>query len=176
LTARDTLTGLAKARFDNQLFKTNKALLEFADQVAQDDLLPTRLPDKVKKPKWAKPRKPHGKASGRSFTGAEAAEMAADKAEKSSKMPDRRPTREDSHLRTFPVKTPRYETQVDIRGFSDLCHAYSRLHKTGQRPFVFFFIIPKVQFKNLFLYNGSFSRVIEALFSVVGQDWQQRCL
>ena len=62
----------------------------------QDDLLPTRLPDKVKKPKWAKPRKPHGKASGRSFTGAEAAEMAADKAEKSSKMPDRRPTREDS--------------------------------------------------------------------------------
>jgi hypothetical protein len=96
LTARDTLTGLAKARFDNQLFKTNKALLEFAGQVAQDDLLPTRLPDKVKKPKWAKPRKPHGKASGRSFTGAEAAEMAADKAEKSSKMPDRRPTREDS--------------------------------------------------------------------------------
>jgi len=96
LTVRDTLTGLAKARFDNQLFKTNKALLEFADQVAQDDLLPTRLPDKVKKPKWAKPRKPHGKASGRSFTGAEAAEMAADKAEKSSKIPDRRPTREDS--------------------------------------------------------------------------------
>jgi hypothetical protein len=96
LTARDTLTGLSKARFDNQLFKTNKVLLEFAGQVAQDDLLPTRLPDKMKKPKWAKPRKPHGKASGRSFTGAEAAEMAADKAEKSSKMPDRRPTREDS--------------------------------------------------------------------------------
>jgi hypothetical protein len=49
----------------------------------------------VKKPKWAKSRKPHGKTSGQSFTGAEAAEMAADKAEKSSKMPDRRPTRED---------------------------------------------------------------------------------
>jgi hypothetical protein len=96
LTARDTLTGLARARFGNQLFKTNRALLEFADQVAQDDLLPTHLPDKVKKPKWAKPRKPHGKASGRSFTGTEAAEMAADKTEKSNKMPDRRPTREDS--------------------------------------------------------------------------------
>jgi hypothetical protein len=51
LTARDALTGLAKAKFDNQLLKTNKALLEFADQVAQDDLLPTRLPDRVKKPK-----------------------------------------------------------------------------------------------------------------------------
>ena len=96
MTARDTLTGLAKARFDNQLFKTNKALLEFAEQVTQDDLLPTRLPDKVKKPKWAKPRKPHSKASGRSFTGAEAAEMAADKAEKSSKIPDKHSTHEDS--------------------------------------------------------------------------------
>jgi hypothetical protein len=51
LTARDTLTGLARARFGNQLFKTNRALLEFADQVAQDDLPPTHLPDKVKKPK-----------------------------------------------------------------------------------------------------------------------------
>ena len=46
------------------------------------------LPDKVKKPKWAKPRKPHGKASARSFTGAEAAEIAADKAEKSSRCPE----------------------------------------------------------------------------------------
>jgi hypothetical protein len=90
LTARDNLTGLAKARFDNQLFQTNKALLEFADQVAQDDLLPTRLPNKIKKPKWAKPRKAHSKASGRSYTGTEAAEIAADKAEKSSKIPDRR--------------------------------------------------------------------------------------
>jgi hypothetical protein len=69
LTPRDTLTVLAKARFDSQLLKTNKALLEFADQVAQDDLLPTRLPDKVKKSKWAKPRKPHGKAFARAFTG-----------------------------------------------------------------------------------------------------------
>ena len=69
MTARDTLTGLAKVRFDNQLLKTNKALLEFADQVAQDDVLPTHLPDKVKKPKWAKPRKPHSRASARAFTG-----------------------------------------------------------------------------------------------------------
>ena len=94
MTVRDTLTGLVKARFDNQLFKTNKALLEFADQVAQDDLLPTRLPDRVKKPKWAKPRKPHGKASARAFTGAEAVEIAADKAEKGNKMANRQP--EDS--------------------------------------------------------------------------------
>jgi hypothetical protein len=91
LTARDTLTGLTKARFDNQLLKTNKALLEFTDQVAQDDLLPTRLPDKVKKPKWAKPRKPHGKASAKAFTGAKAAELAADKAERSSRVPGIKP-------------------------------------------------------------------------------------
>ena len=86
LTARDSLTGLAKARFDNQLIKTNKALLEFAEQVANDDLLPTRLPDKANKPKWAKPRKSYGKASARSHTGTEAAEIIADKAEQSSKI------------------------------------------------------------------------------------------
>jgi hypothetical protein len=89
-------TGLAKARFDNQLFKANKALLESGDRVTKHNLLSTRLPEKVKKPKWAKPRMPHGKVSGRSFTGAEATETAADKTEKSSKMRDRRPTRENS--------------------------------------------------------------------------------
>src|SRR5436305_6481 len=81
-TARDTLTGLAKARFDNQLLKTNKELLAFPDQVAQDDVLPIPQPDKVNKYKWAKPKKPHGKASARVFTGTEA----ADKAKKSSKV------------------------------------------------------------------------------------------
>jgi hypothetical protein len=87
LTARDGLTGLAKARFDNQLVKTNKALLEFAEQVAKDDLLPTRLPDKVQKPKWAKPKKTHDKASKRSMTGAEAAERAAGQVERAAIIP-----------------------------------------------------------------------------------------
>src|SRR2546423_14964990 len=94
LTVREGLTGLAKARFENQLMKTNKALLDFAKQVAEDDLLPTRLPDKVKKPKWAKPRKTHGKASARANTGAEAAEITANRAEKSSRAADKRPARE----------------------------------------------------------------------------------
>ena len=84
-------TGLAGARFDNQLFKANKPLLEFADQVAQNDLLPTCLLDNVKKPEWAKSRKSHGKAFGWSFTGAEAAEMAADKTEKKQQNARRAP-------------------------------------------------------------------------------------
>src|SRR5438874_8733302 len=46
-----------------------------------EGLLPIQLPDKIKKPKWAKPIKTHGKASTRSLTGAEAAEKEADKAE-----------------------------------------------------------------------------------------------
>jgi hypothetical protein len=87
LTARESLTGLAKARFDSQLIKTNNALLEFAGQVASDDLLPTRLPDKINKPKWAKPKKTHDKASKRLMTGAEAAEQAADKAERTATRP-----------------------------------------------------------------------------------------
>jgi hypothetical protein len=56
----------------------------FAGQAAGDDLLPTRLPDKVKKPKWTKPRKPHSKASARSFIEAEAAEITVNQAEQSS--------------------------------------------------------------------------------------------
>ena len=52
-------------------------------------MLPTRLPDKVRKPKWAKFRKTHSKVSARSLTGAEAAEMVADRAEKNSKAPSR---------------------------------------------------------------------------------------
>jgi hypothetical protein len=82
MQAREGLTGLAKARFEEQLMKTNKALLSFAQQVTDEDLLPTRLPDKVQKPKWAKPVKTHGKASARSLIGSEATEREADRAEK----------------------------------------------------------------------------------------------
>jgi hypothetical protein len=101
LIARDNLKGLAKARFDAQLVKVNKALVECAEQVTEDDLLPTRLPDKVQKPKWAKPRKPHGKASARSYTGAEAAELAANQAEQRSRLaaePTARPGTPESDI------------------------------------------------------------------------------
>ena len=42
-------------------------------------LLPIQLPDKIKKPKWAKPIKTYGKASVRLLIGAEAAKKKADK-------------------------------------------------------------------------------------------------
>ena len=42
-----------------------------------------------------KPRKTHGKASARSLTGAETAKMAADRADKSNKMPDGQVARSD---------------------------------------------------------------------------------
>lgn len=91
--AGDGLTGLAKARFESQLVRTNRALVDYAGQLAQDDLLPTRLPDKIQKPKWAKPRKTHGKASGRSYTGAEAAELAANQAEQRRGLPSNQTAR-----------------------------------------------------------------------------------
>jgi hypothetical protein len=81
------LTGLVKARWESQLIKTNRALADYAGQLAQDDLLLTRLPDKIQKVKWLKPKKSHDKASKRLMTGAEAAEQAADKAERASKRP-----------------------------------------------------------------------------------------
>ena len=48
----------------------------------QDNLLPTRLPEKIQKARWLKPKKTYDRASKRSMTGTEAAEQAANKAEK----------------------------------------------------------------------------------------------
>jgi len=85
--AGNGLTGLAKARWESQLIKTNRALADYAGQLAQDDLLPTHLPDKVQKAKWLKSKKSHDKASKRSMTGAEAAEQEVNKAERAAKRP-----------------------------------------------------------------------------------------
>ena len=82
MQTREGLIELAKVRFKEQLMKINKALLSFAQQVTDEDLLLTHLPNKVKKPKWAKPIKIYGKASAWSLLGSEAAEREADRAEK----------------------------------------------------------------------------------------------
>jgi hypothetical protein len=57
-----------------------------------ENLLPIRLPDKIQKPKWAKPIKAYGKASAQSLTGPEAAEKEADQAE----IKARKQTQEDT--------------------------------------------------------------------------------
>jgi hypothetical protein len=91
--------------------------------VAQDDLLATHLPGKVKKPKWAKPRKSHGKASARAFPGAEAAKIAADKAEKSSRVPgieplyDPSPESSDGEV-MVPATPPRPAGEAQLAGES----------------------------------------------------------
>jgi hypothetical protein len=102
------LTGLAKARWESQLIKTNRALADYAGQLAQDDLLPTRLPDKIQKAKWLKPKKSHDKVSKRSMTGAEAAEQTADKAERAVKRPTvSRPVEENDDEVVVPRTPPR---------------------------------------------------------------------
>ena len=76
--------------------------------------MPTRLPDKVKKPKWAKPRKTHGKASARAYTGAEAAEITANRAKQSSNAAGKRPTRGGTTI-TLALRTPeRLRTGPDL--------------------------------------------------------------
>jgi hypothetical protein len=67
----------------------NRALVNYADQLAQDDLLLIRLLDKVQKQNWTKLRKNYSKASTRSLTGVEVTEIAVDRVEKSSKVPNR---------------------------------------------------------------------------------------
>jgi len=46
----------------------DETLLDFAGQVAYDDLLSTRPPDRIKEPKSTKPRKARDKASARAYT------------------------------------------------------------------------------------------------------------
>jgi hypothetical protein len=75
-----------------QLVKTNKVLLGFAGQIMDEDLLSIRLPDKVQKPKWARPIKAHGKASARSLTDPETTEKEADQTE----IEARKQTQEDT--------------------------------------------------------------------------------
>jgi hypothetical protein len=47
MEVREGFTGLAKARFEKHLAKTNRALLGFPGQIMDEDLLFIRLPDKI---------------------------------------------------------------------------------------------------------------------------------
>ena len=78
---RKGFTDLTKTRFKEQLVKTNRALLGFAEQITNKDLLPKRLPDKIQKPKWAKPIKVYSKISVRLLTDSETIKKETDKAE-----------------------------------------------------------------------------------------------
>jgi hypothetical protein len=73
-------TNIDAANLGIQTLGVAKFLVNYAGQPAQDDLLPTRLPDK------AKPKKAYCKAFGRSYTDAETAEFAADQAEQRSRV------------------------------------------------------------------------------------------
>lgn len=52
LVAIDELTGLARARMDGLIARSNAELLAYAEEFKQDEELPTTLPQKIKKPTW----------------------------------------------------------------------------------------------------------------------------
>ena len=47
MEVREGFTGLAKARFEEQLVKADGALVGFAGRIINEGLLPIRLPDKI---------------------------------------------------------------------------------------------------------------------------------
>ena len=115
--AGDNLTGLAKVRFESQLVKTNRALVDYAGQLAQDDLLPTRLPEKIQKARWLKPKKTHDRASRRSITGAEAAEQAANKAERAAARPltpEQNESEDDGLMTPLPIGESQGGTTITL--------------------------------------------------------------
>src|SRR5947209_10844816 len=60
----ESLNGISKGTIRSQLVKTNRALVDYAVQLTQDDLLPKPQSEKAQKAKQATPRRIDGKASG----------------------------------------------------------------------------------------------------------------
>lgn len=81
LEVRDGLTGYARYRFDSTATTTQRNLLDFAQNLQNDDLH-TRMPDMVKTSGWNRRLKSHGKANQRLMTSVEVAERDADKRER----------------------------------------------------------------------------------------------
>jgi hypothetical protein len=80
LEARESLTGYAHTRYDTAATNTQQGLVEYAQELRDDDLH-TRMPDIVKKSGWNRQFKSHDKTQKRSMTGAEAAEHDATRRE-----------------------------------------------------------------------------------------------
>jgi hypothetical protein len=54
-------------------------LINYAGQLAQNNLLPTRLSEKIQKTRWLKPKKTHDRALRRFIISTKAAKQAANK-------------------------------------------------------------------------------------------------
>ena len=71
---RDGLQGEAKARVDRLMLHATEDVIRFGQQAEEECLLPTEMPEKVKKPGWQKQKKAHDKTTRRSMTLVEALE------------------------------------------------------------------------------------------------------
>ena len=83
LEAREELTGYARQRYEAAATQAQRGLVEFAQDLRQDDLH-VRMPDIVKKPFWNRQLKSHDKANKRLMTGAEASERDANQREQAA--------------------------------------------------------------------------------------------
>ena len=68
LDFRETLSGEVKARADQAMVQVTDDVIRFARQAKEESLLPTEMPEKVKKPGWHKQLKAHDKTARRSMT------------------------------------------------------------------------------------------------------------
>jgi hypothetical protein len=68
LDFRDTLRGEVKARADQAMVQATEDIIRSAQQAEEESLLPTEMPEKVKKPGWHKQLKAHDKTTRRYMT------------------------------------------------------------------------------------------------------------
>jgi hypothetical protein len=69
LNARDALTGLARAQFDDTIICTQQSLLALAEDIQEQKNLPASMPERARKPGWARAA---SKANNQLTAGAEA--------------------------------------------------------------------------------------------------------
>jgi hypothetical protein len=80
LEAREGLQGYARYRFDTVAAQAQQTLVDFAEELREDDLHP-RMPEIVKTSGWNRRKKSHGRANQRLLTGTEAAKRDANRRE-----------------------------------------------------------------------------------------------
>jgi len=104
---RDGLHGEVKARVDQAMLQATENVIRLGQQAEKEALLPTEMPEKVKKPGWQKQEKAHNKTTRRSMTLVEALEQRERQEDRRQQtVPEALPTDDDDDLDSLQNSPP----------------------------------------------------------------------
>lgn len=105
IQARENLTGYARQRYEAAAARTQRGLIEFAQELEEEDLH-VRMPDAVKTSSWRRQFKAHDKSKKRFMTGAEAAEKDANTREQEAMNREKCLREREAQALTFKASKP----------------------------------------------------------------------